>query len=111
MCDDDMFKQPHPGKSIAIKGIISSNTKAVIYVVTCACGKSSVGKTSRELSTNTNDRLHKTKLKNHHRNWFWLLVCIYLYPNTSSTCFDTVFQFSINTVKTLHDVGLLDYII
>jgi len=45
------FKHPHTGKSIPIKGKISCKTKAVIYLITCPCGKSYVGKTSRELKT------------------------------------------------------------
>lgn len=51
------FKHPHSGKSIPIKGVISCHTKSVIYLITCPCGLSYVGKTSREL---------KTRIAEHH---------------------------------------------
>lgn len=38
-----------PTKSIPIKGLISGNTRGVIYLLSCPCGKSLVAKTTREL--------------------------------------------------------------
>lgn len=45
------YRHPHSCKSIPIRGIITCHTKSVIYLITCPCGKTYVGKTSRELKT------------------------------------------------------------
>lgn len=41
----------HTGKTLKIKGIISCNTKNVIYMIKCPCGLSYIGKTTRCLKT------------------------------------------------------------
>lgn len=58
------FKHPHTGKSIPIKGIITCNTKSVIYLITCPCGKSYVGKTSRELKVRIAEHRSTIRCKN-----------------------------------------------
>lgn len=39
------FRHPHTGQKIPVRGIISCNTKGVIYLITCSCGKAYVGQT------------------------------------------------------------------
>lgn len=58
------YKHPHTGKSIPIKGIITCNTKSVIYLITCPCGKSYVGKTSRELKVRIAEHRSTIRCKN-----------------------------------------------
>ena len=58
------FKHPHTGKKIPIKGIISCSTKSVIYLISCACGKSYVGKTSRALKTRIAEHRSTIRCKN-----------------------------------------------
>ncbi|KAJ0063651.1 hypothetical protein NL108_004773 [Boleophthalmus pectinirostris] len=58
------FKHPHTGKEIKIKGIISCNTKSVIYMITCPCGKAYVGKTSRALKTRIAEHRSTIRCKN-----------------------------------------------
>ncbi len=59
-----LFKHPHTGKSIPIKGMISCKTKAAIYLITCPCGKSYVRKTSRELKTRIAEHRSTIRCKN-----------------------------------------------
>ena len=58
------FKHPHTGKEIKIKGIISCSTKFVIYLITCPCGKSYVGKTSRSLKARIAEHRSTIRCKN-----------------------------------------------
>lgn len=58
------FKHPHTGKDIQIKGKISCNTTSVIYLLTCPCGKSYVGKTSRALKTRIAEHRSTIRCKN-----------------------------------------------
>ncbi|KAL2102084.1 hypothetical protein ACEWY4_003845 [Coilia grayii] len=58
------YKHPHTGKSIPIKGIITCNTRSVIYLITCPCGKSYVGKTSRELKVRIAEHRSTIQCKN-----------------------------------------------
>ena len=43
----DPSNTPKEVKQIPIKGVITCFTKAVIYLITCPCGKNYVGKTKR----------------------------------------------------------------
>ena len=45
----DPSNTPEIGKQIPIKCVITYSTKAVIYLITCPCGKNYVGKTKREV--------------------------------------------------------------
>ena len=58
------FNHPHSGKVIPIKGIISCNTKGVIYVIYCPCGKYYVGKTMRALKTRIAEHRSSIRCKN-----------------------------------------------
>ena len=58
------FKHPQTGKSIPIKGVITCSTKAVIYLITCPCGKNYVGKTKRELKVRISEHLSTIRCKN-----------------------------------------------
>ena len=58
------FLHPHSGKRIPIKGIISCNTKGVIYVIYCPCGKYYVGKTTRALKTRIAEHRSSIRCKN-----------------------------------------------
>lgn len=58
------FKHPHTGKEIKIKGKISCSTTFVIYLITCPCGKSYVGKTSRSLKTRIAEHRSTIRCKN-----------------------------------------------
>lgn len=58
------FKHPQTGKSIPIKGVITCSTKAVIYLITCPCGKNYVGKTKRELKVRISEHRSTIRCKN-----------------------------------------------
>ena len=58
------FKHPHSGKNIPIRGVISCNTKGVIYLLTCSCGKAYVGCTKRELKVRIAEHRSTIRCKN-----------------------------------------------
>ena len=59
----ESFKHPQTGKQIPIKGVISCATKAVVYLITCPCGKNYVGKTKCELKVRILEH-HSIRCKN-----------------------------------------------
>ena len=48
---------------LKLQGIISCSTKYVIYLITCPCGKSYVGKTSRPRSLKTRIAEHRSTIR------------------------------------------------
>lgn len=46
-----IFNHPHTGEKYKIKGIISCQTKNVIYMLKCPCGLVYVGKTTKAFKT------------------------------------------------------------
>jgi hypothetical protein len=60
----DTLKYPQTGKQIPNKGVITCSTKAVIYLITCPCGKTYVGKTKRELKLRISERRSTIRCKN-----------------------------------------------
>ena len=58
------FKHPQTGKSIPIKGVITCSTKAVIYLITCPCGKNDVGKTKHKLKVRISEHRSTIRGKN-----------------------------------------------
>ena len=58
------FKHPQTGKSIPIKGVITCSTKAVIYLITCPCGKNGVGTTKRKLKVRISEHRSTIRCKN-----------------------------------------------
>ena len=58
------FKHPHSGKNIPIRGVITCTTKAVIYLLTCPCGKAYVGMTTRELKARIAEHRSTIRCKN-----------------------------------------------
>lgn len=45
------YTHPHTGKVLKIKGVISCNSKNVIYMIKCPCGLAYIGKTTRCIKT------------------------------------------------------------
>ena len=52
------------GNRSHIKGVITCSTKAVIYLITCPCGKNYVGKTNRELKVRISEHRSTIRCKN-----------------------------------------------
>ena len=46
------------------KGVTTRSTKAVIYLITCPCGKNDVGKTKRELKVRISEHRSTIRCKN-----------------------------------------------
>lgn len=61
------FSHPHSGKQLKIKGVISCNTKNVIYMIKCPCGLAYIGKTRRCLKTRIAEHRSNIRL-NDQRN-------------------------------------------
>lgn len=56
------FNHPRTGKLYDIKGVITCNTKNVIYLLKCPCGLAYVGKTTRPLKTRISK--HRSNIRN-----------------------------------------------
>ena len=56
------FRHSHTGRKIPVSGIISCNTKGVIYLITCSCGK--VGQTRRQLKQHITEHRSSIRCKN-----------------------------------------------
>ena len=57
------FSHPRTGKPFNIKGVISCNSKNVIYMLKCPCGLAYIGKTSRSLKTRISE--HRSNIRTH----------------------------------------------
>lgn len=57
------FNHPHTGKSFKIKGVITCNTKNVIYMIKCPCGLAYIGKTTRCLKTRIAEHRSNIRLR------------------------------------------------
>nr|XP_055053423.1 uncharacterized protein LOC129438630 [Misgurnus anguillicaudatus] len=58
----DTFNHPHNGNRYKIKEVISCSTTNVIYMLTCPCGLSYIGKTTRTLKTRISE--HRSAIRN-----------------------------------------------
>lgn len=56
------FNHPHNGNKYRIKEVISCSTTNVIYMLTCPCGLSYLGKTTRTLKTRISE--HRSAIRN-----------------------------------------------
>lgn len=61
------FKHPRTGKRFGIRGIITCNTKNVIYMLTCPCEKIYIGKTTRPLKQRISE--HKSSIRRNDENY------------------------------------------
>ncbi len=57
------FTHPSSGRHFNINGVITCNTKNVIYMIRCPCGLAYVGKTTRPLKTRISE--HRSNIRNH----------------------------------------------